>query len=84
MPTSTQNVTINSIPFVKTTGQGAAAGNRYDWTVYATTSSNACISLAFIFHSANPGNYATPPPVFDMAVEGAVIDSTMSTYNKIS
>ena len=84
MPSSTENVTINSIPFVKTTGQGAAAGNRYDWTVYATTSSNACISLTFILHSANPGNYPTPPPVFDMATESAVINSIMSTYSKIN
>ncbi|HUF00015.1 MAG TPA: NBR1-Ig-like domain-containing protein [Anaerolineales bacterium] len=84
IPSTTENVTINSIPFVKTTGQGAAAGNRYDWTAYATTSNNACISLAFILHSANPGNYATPPPVFDMAAESAVIGTTMSTYSKIS
>ncbi len=84
MPSSTENVTINSIPFVKTTGQGAAAGNRYDWTAYATTSNNACISLAFILHSANPGNYATPPPVFDMASESAVIGTTMATFNKIN
>jgi hypothetical protein len=84
VPTSTENVTINNITFVKTTGQGAAAGNRYDWTAYATTSSNACISLAFILHSANPGNYATPPPVFDMPKESAVIGTTMSSYNKIN
>ena len=68
----------------KTAGQGAAAGNRYDWTAYATTSNNACISLAFILHSANPGNYATPPPVFDMPAESAVIGATMATFNKIN
>jgi len=83
-PVSTENVTINAIPFVKQSGQGAAAGNRYDWTAYATTNNNACISMAFILHSANPGNYATPPPVFDMAAESAVIGTTMSTYNKIN
>ena len=83
-PTSTENVTINNIPFVKTTGQGAAAGNRYDWTAYATTNNNACISLAFILHSANPGNYSTPPPVFDSAKESAVIGTTMATYNKMT
>jgi hypothetical protein len=84
MPTSTENVTINSIAFVKTTGEGAAAGNRYDWTVYATTDNTACITLAFILHSANPGNYPTPPPVYDSAAESAVIGTTMATYNKIS
>jgi hypothetical protein len=83
-PTSTENVTINNFQFVKTTGQGVAAGNRYDWTSYATTSNNACISLAFILHSANPGNYSTPPPVFDSAKESAVIGTTISTFNKMN
>src|SRR4030095_14286934 len=72
--TATENLTINNFQFVKTTGQGVAAGNRYDWTSYATTSNNACISLAFILHSANPGNYSTPPPEFDPAQESAVIE----------
>jgi hypothetical protein len=83
-PASTDSVTINNIQFVKTTGQGAAAGNRYDWTAYSTTQNNACISLAFILHSANPGNYSTPPPVFDPAKESAVIGTTMATYNKMT
>jgi len=83
-PTSSENVTINSTQFLKQSGQGAAAGNRYDWTAYSTTNNNACISLAFVLHSANPGNYATPPPVFDMAAESAVIDATMSTYSRIT
>ncbi len=84
VPTSTENVTINNVQFVKTTGQGAAAGNRYDWTAYATTRNNACITLAFILHSANPGNYATPPPEFDMAQESAVIGTTINTYSLIN
>ena len=79
-----ENVTINSIPFLKQTAEGAAAGNRYDTTAYSTTYNNACISLAFVLHSANPGNYATPPPEFDMAAESAVIGSTMSTYSRIT
>ncbi|HEX6270906.1 MAG TPA: NBR1-Ig-like domain-containing protein [Anaerolineales bacterium] len=83
-PTSSENVTINSIEFLRQSGQGAAAGNRYDWTAYSTTRNNACISLAFILHSANPGNYATPPPEFDMAAESAVIAATMSTFNWIT
>jgi len=83
-PSSTENLTINNVPFVKTTGQGAAAGNRYDWTAYTTTNNNACISMAFILHSANPGNYATPPPVYDSAKESAVIGTTMSTYSKMN
>jgi hypothetical protein len=81
-PTSSENVTINNIQFLKQSGQGAGAGNRYDWTAYSTTANNACISLAFVLHSANPGNYATPPPVFDMTKESAVINTTIATFNK--
>ena len=83
-PEGSQNVTINNIPFLKQTGQGAAVGNRYDWTAYSTVYNNACISLAFILHSANRGNYATPPPEFDKAAESAVIDATMATYGRIT
>ena len=84
VPASTENVTINNIPFVKTTGQGAAAGNREDWTAYATTNNTACISMAFILHSANPGNYSTPPPEYNPTAESAVIPTTMATFNKVN
>jgi hypothetical protein len=78
-------VTINNIPFTKQSGQGAAAGNRYDWTAYSTvTSSKACIILAFVLHSTNPGNYTTPPPDYDKAKESAVIDAVMNTYSLIT
>jgi hypothetical protein len=83
-PVTSENVTINNIPFTKQTGQGAAAGNRYDWTAYSTVHNNACISLTFVLHSANRGNYATPPPEFDMPSESAVISSTMATYGRIN
>jgi hypothetical protein len=83
-PLTTENVTINSIQFRKETGEGAAAGNRYDWTAYSTTRNSACISLAFILHSANPGNYATPPPEFDKVAESGVIGTTMNTFNWIT
>ena len=81
--TSSENVTINNIPFFRQTGEGAAAGNRYDSFAYSTLRNNACISLTFVLHSANPANYPTPPPVFDMAQETAVINTTMSTFNWI-
>jgi hypothetical protein len=79
-------VTINGISFAKQTGQGAAAGNRYDWTAYSTVTSpnNACVSLVFILHSANQGNFNPTPPAFDPAAESAVFDTIMATYNKIS
>ena len=80
---ATSNVTFNSIPFTKQSGQGIALGNIYDWTAYSTTRNNACIILAFILHSANPGVYATPPPEYDKAKESAVFDTVMNTYNLI-
>jgi hypothetical protein len=83
-PITSEDVTINNIAFKKQTGQGAAAGNRYDWTAYSTMQNNACISLAFILHSAARGVYATPPPEFDRAQESAVIDATMATYSRIT
>jgi len=83
-PTSSGNVTINNIQFLKQSGQDAGAGQRYDWTAYSTTYNNACISLAFVLHSVNPGVYATQPPVFDMAKESEVIGATMSTYSRIN
>ena len=83
-PTSSENVTINNIQFLKQSGQDAGAGQRYDWTAYSTTYNNACISLAFVLHSVNPGVYATQPPVFDMAKETEVIGATMATYTRIN
>jgi hypothetical protein len=83
-PLTSENVTINSIPFVKQTGEGAAAGNRYDTTAFSTTYNNACISLAFVLHSDNPSNYPVPPPEYDRATEKTVIDSTMATYGRIT
>jgi hypothetical protein len=77
-------VTVNGIPFTKQSGQGAAAGNQYDWTAYATTSNNACIIITFIMHSTNPGNSSPPPQVFDLAKEAAVISTVMDTYGKVN
>ncbi|HLF75120.1 MAG TPA: NBR1-Ig-like domain-containing protein [Anaerolineales bacterium] len=83
-PTSSENVTINSIQFLKQSGQGAAAGNRYDWTAYSTRRSNACISLAFILHSINQGNVSPTPPPFDPAAESAVFSTVMASFNWIT
>jgi hypothetical protein len=83
-PLTSENVTINSIPFVKQTGEGAVAGNRYDTTAFSTNYNNACISLSFVLHSDNPYNYPTPPPEYNETTEKAVIDSTMSTYGRIT
>jgi hypothetical protein len=80
-PMSTsQNVTINGIQWLKETGSEGAAGNIYDWVGYSVMKGAACISLTFILHSTNPGVYPTPPPLFDAAAESAVFPVIMSTY----
>ena len=79
--TATENVTINGIQFFKESGEGAAAGNRYDFVAYSSLSNNACVSLTFILHSTNIGNYATPPPEFDKAAESAIFDQIINTYD---
>ncbi|MCK6539099.1 MAG: hypothetical protein L6Q26_03485 [Anaerolineales bacterium] len=80
-PTSAENVTINGIQFLKESGEGAAAGNRYDFIAYSASANNNCVSLTFVLHSANIGNYATPPPEFNKAAESAVFDLIVNTFD---
>ncbi|MEW6239278.1 MAG: NBR1-Ig-like domain-containing protein [Chloroflexota bacterium] len=77
---TSETVTINGIPFLKQTGGDAGAGNFYDWVAYSTLKDNVCVSLDFVLHSLNPGNFATPPPVFDEAAESAVFGAIVSTF----
>ncbi len=77
---TSENVTINSIDFLKETGTGVATGNIYDWLAYSTTKDNACISMTFVLHSGALENYATPPTPFDRAAESAVFDTIMTTF----
>ncbi len=74
------NVTINGIQFLKETGSEGAAGNIYDWVAYSTMKNTSCISLNFVLHSTNPGVYPTPPVLFDPAAESAIFPVIMSTY----
>lgn len=80
-PASTETVTINGIQFFKETGDSAGAGNRYDFVAYSTAADGACVSLTFILHSLNPGNFPTPPPEFDKAAESAVFDLIINTFD---
>ena len=66
---SSEAVTINGIPFLKQTGEDGGAGHLHQWIAYSTFRDNACVSLDFILYSLNPGNFPTPPPVFDYAAE---------------
>jgi hypothetical protein len=83
-PEGSQDVTINNIQFNRQHGQWAGASNRYDWVAFSTISNNACISLAFVLHSVNPGVYSPPAPVYDKTAESAVFETTMATYSKVT
>ncbi|NJC94759.1 MAG: hypothetical protein C3F07_09635 [Anaerolineales bacterium] len=77
---SSETVVVNGITFLKQTGQDGGAGHLHQWVAYSTARGNACVSLDFILHSLNPGNFPTPPPVFDYAAESAVFGQIVSTY----
>jgi hypothetical protein len=38
------------------------------------------VTIAFVLHSANAGNYPTPPPPFDKAAESAIFPTILSTF----
>lgn len=78
---SSETVVISGIPFLKQTGGDAGAGNLHQWVAYSTSRGNACVSLDFVLHSLNPGNFSTPPPVFDYAAESLVFGQIASTYS---
>jgi hypothetical protein len=80
--TSSGNVTINGVTFLKETGSSAGAGNVYEWESYSVVrpNTNACVSIGFVLHSAHAGNFPTPPPPFDKAAESAVFATIMSTF----
>jgi len=80
MLATSEMVTINGISFLKQTGEDGGAGHLHQWIAYATLKNNFCVSLDFLMHSLNPGNFPTPPPVFDYAVESAVFEQIVSTY----
>jgi hypothetical protein len=80
-PGATETVAINGIQFLKESGDSAGAGNRYDYVAYSAMSNNNCVSLTFVLHSLNPGNFPTPPPEFDKAAESAVFDLIINTFD---
>ena len=77
---SSETVVINGISFLKETGGDGAAGNFYDWVAYSTTRNTACISMDFVLHSVNAGNFPTPPPIFDKAAESVLFTRMMETF----
>lgn len=79
-PNPPETVTINGISFVKQTGELGGGGHIHQWVTYSTLRDNVCVSLNFILHSLNPGNFPTPPPVFDYVAESAIFEVIVSTF----
>jgi len=75
-----QPLTVNGIPFLEERGSDAGAGQFYEWLAYSTSKNNVCASLTFVLHSTNPGNYSTPPPLFDKAAESDVFAPILATF----
>jgi hypothetical protein len=80
---NTETVILNGLTFLKQTGEDRGAGHIHQWVGYSTAQNGICVNLDFILHSTNPGNYATPPPVFDISAESAIFEQMLSTFNWI-
>lgn len=76
----TEVVTINNLDFRKQSGGEGAAGSFYEWVAYSTTEGSTCVSLTFVLHSTDPGNYETPPPLFDAHAESSVFEQVVTTF----
>lgn len=77
---SADTVIISGLPFLVEFGDEGAAGNFYEWVSFSTSRNNVCVTLDFIMHSLNAGNFATPIPEYDPDAESAVFGQIVSTY----
>lgn len=77
---SAQTVTIGNLTWTQETYSGVGLGNLYEYVAYSSTNGTMCVSLAFILHSANVGNYPTPPAEFDRTAESQAFMDIMSTF----
>lgn len=78
---SSETVVISGITFLKQAAADGAAGHHYEWVAYSTLQNNVCVSLGFVLHSLNAGNFATPPPLYDYGSEAAVFGQIVSTFS---
>jgi len=75
-----QSVNVNGMSFLEERGADAGAGQVYEWMAYSTVKNNVCVSLSFVLHSSNPGNYSTPPSLFDMAAESDIFALILDSF----
>jgi membrane-bound inhibitor of C-type lysozyme len=75
-----RNVTENGKAYSSATVSGAAAGNRYDETVYALTGSNPCVAVRYFVHYTAIENYpAGTVKVFNRDALTAQFDAIRNT-----
>jgi hypothetical protein len=77
---SSENITVNGIPFLKESGGDAGMSQIYKWAAYSTPRGNHCVSLEFVLHSVNPGVYSTPPPVYNEPGEMSVFNDIVTQF----
>lgn len=77
---TSETLIVNGLSFLKESGEDRGAGQIYTWIAYSTTRDNVCVMLTLVLHSTNPGNYPTPPPVYNQAAESAIIAEMVSTF----
>ena len=75
-----ETVVINGISWLKQTGSDATTGHINIWNAYSASRDNVCVSLDFVLRAADPGDFTTPPPLFDKAAESAVFGQIVGTY----
>ncbi|HET8943337.1 MAG TPA: hypothetical protein VFO59_01010, partial [Dehalococcoidia bacterium] len=73
-------VEANGVAFWREVRSGVAAGNRYDSVTYTASKGGACVSLSFVLHSVNPGNFPSPVPTFRAEEEARIFDDIVSTF----
>ena len=72
--------TIAGLDFLVQKASQGAAGSIYQWIGFSTQRADVCASLTGVLHSTEPGNYSTPPPLFDQVAESAVFDQIADTF----
>jgi murein DD-endopeptidase MepM/ murein hydrolase activator NlpD len=77
---TSETVVINGISWLKQTGSDATTGHINIWNGYSASRDNVCVSLDFVMRAADPGDFTTPPPLFDQAAESAVFGQIVGTY----
>ena len=73
-------VHLSGLEFRREARDGVATGNLSQSVSNSTSNEGPCVSLIFVLHSTNRGNYPTPPPEFDEEKESQVFEPVASTF----